>query len=109
MLPAHWESGFTFRLGAEYKLAQHWALRTGYAYSQNAVPDSTFSPLVPDSNYHLFAAGVGYDTTHWNFDVAGTYIYRETHDVAGSVDSPLVNGTWNNHMYGVMATLTLKL
>jgi long-chain fatty acid transport protein len=107
--PAHWESGFTYRLGTQYDVTSHLALRLGYAYSQNAVPDSTFSPLVPDSNYHLFAIGGGYSTQNWNFDLAACYIYRETHHVDGSVDSPLVDGTWNNHMYGLMATLTLKL
>jgi long-chain fatty acid transport protein len=108
-LPAHWISGFTFRGGVQYDLTDHWALRAGYAYSQNSVPNSTFSPLVPDSNYHLFAMGGGYSAPSWDFNVAATYIYRETHDVAGSVDSPLVNGTWNNHMYGLMATFTYRL
>jgi long-chain fatty acid transport protein len=107
-IPAHWNSGFTYRLGAEYHITDHWAVRTGYAYSHDAVPDSTFSPLVPDSNYHLFAVGGGYSNDHWAFDLAATYIYRETHSVSGSVDSPLVNGTWNNHMYGLMATVSYK-
>jgi long-chain fatty acid transport protein len=108
-IPAHWISGFTFRGGAQYDLTDHWAVRAGYAYSQNSVPNSTFSPLVPDSNYHLFAVGAGYSTQSWDLNVAATYIYRETHSVAGSVDSPLVNGTWNNHMYGLMATFTYHL
>jgi long-chain fatty acid transport protein len=108
-IPAHWESGFTFRAGIQYDITPHWAVRAGYAYSENPVPNSTFSPLVPDSNYHLFAAGATYSTKHWDLSVAATYIYRETHHVSDSVDSPLVDGEWNNHMYGVMATLTVKL
>ena len=48
-LPANWRSGFTFRVGGEYELNPHWALRAGYAYSQNSVPESTYSPLVPDT------------------------------------------------------------
>lgn len=108
-LPANWKSGWTFRLGGEYEVNDNWALRAGYAYSQNAVPDSTFSPLVPDSNYHLFAVGVGYSTKRWAFDVATNYIYRETHHVSGSSNSPLVNGKWTNEMFGLMATFTVKL
>src|SRR5665213_2891119 len=65
-LPAHWESGFTLRGGIQYQLTTHWVLRGGYAYGQASVPQSTFSPLVPDSNYHLFSLGVGYDTERWN-------------------------------------------
>lgn len=108
-LPANWDSGWTFRLGGEYLLNEHWALRAGYAYSQNAVPDSTFSPLVPDSNYHLVAAGFGYSRDHWAIDLAANYIYRERHHVSGSSNSPFVDGTWSNEIFGLMATFTLKL
>lgn len=108
-IPADWNSGFTFRLGTEYKLSDRWTLRGGYAYSQNAVPNSTFSPLVPDSNYHLFSLGAGYAMPAWRFDVAGIYIYRERHHVADSVDSPIVDGEWSNQMFGVMATVTFHL
>jgi long-chain fatty acid transport protein len=107
--PADWNSGFTYRLGAQYNLTDHWTARAGYAYSQNAVPDSTFSPLVPDSNYHLFAVGVGYSADRWGVDVAGQYIYRERHHVSDSVNSPLVDGEWSNQMFGLMATFTLRL
>jgi long-chain fatty acid transport protein len=107
-LPADWRSGFTYRLGTEYQLDENWFLRAGYAYGQNSVPTATFSPIVPDSNYHLLAAGIGYSTPGWSFDIAGQYIYREKHHVEGSVNSPLVDGDWTNNMYGIMATLTLK-
>jgi long-chain fatty acid transport protein len=106
-LPAHWMSGFTYRLGAEYRLDRHWSFRAGYAYGQNSVPESTFSPLVPDSNYHLGSVGVGYAADHWRVDVAYEFIYRETRQIQGSVNSPTVNGTWNNQMNGLMATFTV--
>jgi long-chain fatty acid transport protein len=108
-LPANWNSGWTFRLGTQYAFNEHWAIRGGYAYGQNAVPAETFGPLVPDSNYHLFALGFGYSADRWGIDVAGNYIYRETHHVSGSVNSPTVDGLWENAMVGVMATLTVKL
>lgn len=108
-LPADWRSGFTFRLGGEYKLDPHWTLRAGYAYAQNSVPESTFSPLVPDNNYHLFAAGVGYSTDRWSLDLAYQFIYRETRHIENSVNSPLVDGTWENTFQCLMLTLTVKL
>ncbi|HWE01925.1 MAG TPA: outer membrane protein transport protein [Tepidisphaeraceae bacterium] len=108
-LPAHWESGFTIRGGIQYQLTQHWIVRGGYAYGQNSVPESTFSPLVPDSNYHLFALGLGYDTNRWNLDLAYDFIYREQRHIANSVNSPTVNGTWDNQFHGLMLTLTVKL
>jgi long-chain fatty acid transport protein len=107
-LPAHWDSGFTYRVGAEYQLCEDWKLRAGYAYSENAVPTATFSPIVPDSNYHLFALGIGYSTHCWGVDVAGNYIYRERHHVSDDVNSPAVDGEWSNNMFGLMTTFTLK-
>ncbi len=108
-LPADWKSGFTFRVGAQYNLTEHWVVRGGYAYGQNSVPQSTFSPLVPDSNYHLFAAGLGYSTPRWDLDLAYEFIYREQRHIENDVNSPTVNGTWDNQMHGLMLTFTLKL
>jgi long-chain fatty acid transport protein len=108
-LPADWKNGFTFRGGVQYKVNRHWVVRGGYAFSQNSVPESTFSPLVPDSNYHLAAAGIGYTTDRWSLDVAYEFIYRERRHIHDGVNSPIVDGTWDNHMNGVMLTLTMKL
>ncbi len=53
-------------VGTEYKWLRpeklpHWevAVRGGYWYGPNAVPDSTFSPAVPDSNNHAVSIGLG--------------------------------------------------
>jgi long-chain fatty acid transport protein len=106
-LPADWKSGFTLRIGGQYQLSQHWILRGGYAYGQNSVPDSTFSPLVPDNSYNLYAAGIGYTTDDWGLDLAFNFIDRGSHRVENSVAAP--NGTWGNQFYGLMLTLTVKL
>jgi long-chain fatty acid transport protein len=108
-LKADWKSGFTLRLGAEYEICQHWFLRAGYAYGQGSTPQSTFSPLVPDNNYNLVAVGLGYATDRWSLDLAANYINRGTRHIEGSVNSPNVNGTWDNNMYGLMLTFGVKL
>ncbi len=108
-IPADWKAGFTVRLGGEYDLAPHWVLRGGYAWSQNSVPESTFSPLVPDSNYHLFSVGIGYTTDRWSLDGAYQYIYRERRHIQNDINSPVVNGTWDNAFQGVMVTFTYKM
>ena len=107
-IPAHWDSGFTFRGGAQYDVTDRVAVRAGYAYGQNSVPSSTFSPLVPDANYHLFAVGVGYDTPTWGVDLAGEYILREHRDVSGSVNAP-ADGSWSNQIFGLMLSVNVKL
>ncbi len=65
--PQNWQSGYTTMIGTEYKWLQlerlpGWevALRGGYWYSQNAVPDSSFLPSVPDANNHSISTGLGF-------------------------------------------------
>jgi long-chain fatty acid transport protein len=108
-IPDHWKSGFEYRFGVQYDLSQHWVVRGGYAFGQNAIPSSTLSPLVPDANYHLLGLGVGYVQTDWTVDIAYQFIYRERRHVGDSIYGALVNGTWENQFNELMLTLTLKL
>jgi long-chain fatty acid transport protein len=64
--PRNWFGAYTTMVGTEYKRLglkhlPHWevAVRGGYWYSQNAVPDSSFTPTVPDSNNHAISTGFG--------------------------------------------------
>lgn len=105
-----WKSGFSFRFGVQYDLTQQWALRAGYAYGQDAVPADTFSPLVPDSNYHLFSVGVGYKLNdHLDVDAAYQFIFRENRHISGGEYAPTVDGTWKNNFNVLMLGATLTL
>jgi long-chain fatty acid transport protein len=64
--PQNWQSSYTTMIGTEYKWLRPerlpgWeiALRGGYWYSQNAIPDSSFTPTVPDANNHSISVGLG--------------------------------------------------
>lgn len=107
-IPANWDSGFTYRFGAQYELTDEWTGRAGYAYSENAVPNATFTPIVPDSDYHLFAVGLGYGREQWSLDLAYQLIYREDRDIAGSALSPAVDGEWENVIHTVALSATLR-
>jgi long-chain fatty acid transport protein len=108
-LPAHWESGFSYRFGTQYDLNENWSLRAGYAFGQNAIPGSTFTPLIPDANYHLLTAGVGYHNHRWALDAAYQFAFRENRHIEAAADSPTVNGTWENQIQTVMLTFTYKM
>jgi long-chain fatty acid transport protein len=109
-VPADWMSGFSYRFGTQYDINRNWAVRAGYAYGQNAIPSDTYSPLVPDSTYHLFTVGLGYKTDKWGVDAAYQYAYRERRSISGdSVNSPAVDGSWENNIHTLMLTLTFKL
>lgn len=65
--PEHWKTVWTASFGTEYRwLDPAWlpqweiAVRAGYQHSNTPVPDYTFSPVVPDSDWNIAAFGVGF-------------------------------------------------
>ena len=108
-VPANWKSGFEYRFGVQYDLTKNWTVRGGYAFGQDAVPSSTMAPLIPDSNYHLLALGVGYSQQNWSVDVAYQFIYRELRHINDSIYGAQVNGEWNNNFNELMLTVSMKL
>jgi len=108
-IPTAYHDTWSFRFGTQYDLTQNWSIRGGYAYGTSAAPQATFSPIVPDSNYHLFSAGIGYSTDRWSIDAAYLFIFRETRNIIDSVNAPFVDGKWNTNMQGFMVTLGVKL
>ena len=79
------------RLGAEHRFSNSWAMRVGYAYDETPIPDKTLDPLLPDSDRHLFTAGLGY--TYGRFSVDAAYsafffqdISTSTHQDGFNVD-----------------------
>lgn len=107
-MPENWKDSYSFRFGTQYDLTRNWAIRAGYAYGTNAVPQSTFSPLVVDGTYHLGSVGLGYTNDNWSIDGAFQYIYRERRHISGDINT-VADGTWDNTMYGFMVTFTAKL
>ena len=64
--PQDWRSTYTVMVGTEYKwlkpaILPAWevALRGGYWHSQTPVPDSSFTPAVPDADNHAISVGLG--------------------------------------------------
>lgn len=119
--PQHWSNTVSVGTGTEYKwlaLSSHpdWnlAIRTGYLYSQSAIPDANFNPATPDSITHILSAGVGllckgqgqflglipcgseagvFGRTALGIDLAYQALLFESRTVIGS-PNPTVNGTY---------------
>lgn len=109
-----WRDTHFFSLGVSYQACEELVLRAGYLHGTSAVPDDTFTPLIPDSPYHALSFGVGYEYRGWQFDAALILSLREERKVSGSPSSAELfpgnsatsDGTWNTKSLGVHLGLT---
>lgn len=108
-IPFNWMSGFFYEFGVQYEINTNWVARLGYIYSENSVPDSTFSPMLPDGNRHVFSAGVGFTTKRWDINLVYQYSLTEERTI-NNPPNPYysVNGTWNSNAQQIMATAAIK-
>ncbi|HUK82021.1 MAG TPA: outer membrane protein transport protein [Verrucomicrobiae bacterium] len=106
-IPFNWLDSWFYEVGAQYLIDDHWVVRAGYIYSENTVPDSSFSPSVPDANRNVFSVGLGYSTGRVAIDLVYQYSLSEDRKVTNAGD-PTVNGTWTSNANVVMVTSRLK-
>ncbi len=90
-----WKNVFALRFGMEYKVMPQLALRAGYTYDFNPVPDETLDPSLPDSDRHIIGLGIGYKINQMiNIDFAYSYVlFTERKSV-----NPELLGTYNTHV-----------
>lgn len=69
-VPENWHDTFTVGFGGDWKFADHWVLRAGYQFFESPVPDSTFSPTIPDANQNVFTIGLGWHGRHSSLEAA---------------------------------------
>jgi len=60
--PEHWRDTWRFALGASYRVNDAWTFKFGVAFDESAVPDSTRTPRLPDTDRTWVALGARYDT-----------------------------------------------
>ena len=101
----NWQDSLFYEFGAQYELNDRWTVRGGYIYSENTVPNSTFSPTVPDSSRHVFSVGLGYTHPRFNVDMVYQYCLSDDRTVNNGTAA---DGTWKNDSHAVMITSTLK-
>jgi long-chain fatty acid transport protein len=78
--PENWKDTFTAGFGGDWKFADHWVLRGGYQFYQSPVPDSTFSPTIPDADQNVITIGIGWKGKHNSLEAAyGLDFYNTRH------------------------------
>lgn len=101
-----WGDTWIFALGGEYLLTEKLALRAGYCFVENAVPEKAFTPAVPDSDMHAITLGLGYTLDRVTIDLAygiGFYEERDIDNNIGANVGTTVSGKYDSliHIIGV--------
>ena len=101
-IPQNWDDTFTFAVGGDWRFAEGWTIRAGYAFIESPIPDSTISPILPDADRHALSLGLGYAVKGHSIDVAYTFsIYEDRSSTTSAypgtydIDSNLVGLTYS--------------
>lgn len=101
-IPFNYQSSFLYELGITKKFSHGFSASIGYIFSENSVPTESFNPGVPDSNRHIFSAGVGQKYEHFNWYLAYQYAYGPTRTID---QGTVADGTYRFDSHAVTLSL----
>lgn len=107
----NWESGLFYELGVTRYLANGFNVSAGYTFTENSVPDATYTPAVPDSDRSFYSLGAGYRGERFTVDFAWQYADGGTRRVTGSPPSLVgatADGSYRNSINALSLSLGLK-
>ena len=91
--PQNWKDTFSYRLGANGKVAEHWDVRLGAVYDENPQPTEGVGPLLPDSDREGLCLGLGWHNGPLSIDLADMILHFKTRSTGG-ISSDNFNGTY---------------
>jgi long-chain fatty acid transport protein len=92
-VPENWRDTFTAGLGGDWQFAPGWFARLSYQFFQSPVPDSTFSPSIPDANQNVLTVGLAWQSGHHALAVSyGADFYDDRHITNNQ--NPAFNGNY---------------
>ena len=98
----NWRDTFTAGFGGDWKFVDGWVLRGGYQFYQSPVPDSTFSPTIPDADQNVITIGIGWKGRHNSLEAAYGLDFYNTRNITTD-QNPAFNGkyTFNVHLFSL--------
>ncbi|WPJ95513.1 outer membrane protein transport protein [Coraliomargarita algicola] len=91
----NWKSTFICELGFTRYLDNGWHVSGGYTFVENAVPDTYFLPIVPDTDRHFLAVGVGRSYDHISWQITYQQAFASERTVSGNQTSDTIDGGYD--------------
>ncbi len=107
-----WHNGYSLAYGVSHKMTDKLTLRGSNFWYWTPIPKNHFTPVVPDSNRMIWAAGISYAFTKYlTFDAAYTAVFFLNRHVQNDISNPLgtsVDGTYKSFLHVWNFGLTYK-
>lgn len=107
--PFNYESSFTYEFGITRYLPNGYYASAGYIYSENSVPDATFTPLNPDANLHLFSVGFGHKTDTLSWSLGYHLAYNSGRGVSGNTGVSAIGQTADGNYHVLNQAVNLSV
>ncbi len=98
--PLRWRDTLSVRAGYERKFNDGQALRFGYVYHQNPIPDGTLTPFIQATLEHGFSTGYSWSLFQWDLDVSYMYMFGRDRRVA---TSDFIGGDFDGSEHGAQS------
>jgi long-chain fatty acid transport protein len=104
-IPLNWKNSIDLGMGATYKLSPAWLVRAGYLFSENSMPDSTYTPSIPAYDRHIFSLGLGWRGKSNRVDATYGFIYNPDRTVTGASNAAF-NGSYRHQWHVLSLSFT---
>ncbi|MEM7790661.1 MAG: outer membrane protein transport protein [Verrucomicrobiota bacterium] len=103
----NWKSAYIWEFGVSRFFENGWYLSGGYTHVENAIPEETLLPIVPDSNRDFFAVGVGREHRNVSWQLTYQYAHADDRSIVDNV-FPTVNGDYDLDSQAVSFSIAYK-
>jgi len=103
----NWEPAWYYKFGGTRYLQNGWQVSAGYIYSEGAMSDAHYSPLVADQDRHFLSIGTGHKGRRFDFDFAYQFGVSAERNVSGSAPSAIgqtADGRYQYFSHAVLLT-----
>jgi long-subunit fatty acid transport protein len=107
VIAENYEDAGQWRIGAEFRASQHWALQLGYLFDETGQPVESMSPLLGDGDRTAYTGGLSYYTDRFRFDLGLEYVKTEARSTGGNSNDGF-DGTYEGNSPLVHMSFTIK-